>query len=343
MQWAAAFSAAVRSVATRIAPGMHKSFESGPDAFSYERLGETFVEERQAWHAWTRWQSEPAAGVPPEAVEDGFLLAVLGRIETDLSVVTDLDTVARQAGLSPFHFHRRFAETMGETLGAYTRRIRLEHAATIICRTSTGILDAALRTGYNSQPAFTRAFSRRFGMTPSRMRAMVLASTPAPRRLHHDLVEGTAAVRQPAARLIAMRFHGGLDLIPYHWRRFARALQAAGVSLDGLSPVGILYDDPALTGPERMRYDCAIIDPGLGLPALRAPFRRLDMREGFFASLDLAGPQHLIAEAIFGVCVIWLPRARRGFGETPAYVIYRAPPWETGHQVAVTVRVPTDR
>ncbi len=313
------------------------------EMISYERFGRTFVEERQSWHAWLRWEADDLSGVPPVAVADRFLLTALDRIEADLSVFADLEGVASDAGLSPFHFHRRFAEVMGETFGAYVRRIRLEHAATIICRTSTGILDAALRTGYGSQPAFTRAFARRFGTTPNRMRTMAQAATPLPGVLHRNLADAASPMQQANAALIAMRCHGGLDLIPTHWRRFAQALQAAGFSLDGLQPVGILYDDPALTAPERMRYDCTVIDPGLTFPALRAPLRRIAMTAGAYASLPVQGPHRLLAEAVFAVCAVWMPRARRVFGEAPAYVAYVRPPWALGAHVDAVVRVPIDR
>lgn len=332
---------------------MHK-FHDGPfaeslnttrtsDLISYERLGRTFVEERQSWHAWLRWEAEHLSGVPPLAVTDRFLLSALDRIESDLSSVADLESVAAHVGLSPFHFHRRFADMMGESFGAYGRRIRLEHAATLICRSSTGILDAALRTGYGSQPAFTRAFSRRFAMAPSRMRAAVQGATPSPGALHRALADATIPRQQAAARHIAMRFHGGLELIPAHWRQFAHALKEAGFALDGLQAVGILRDDPALTAPERMRYDCTIVDPGLTFPALRAPLRRLALGAGAFAAVPVQGPPHVVAEAIFAVCAVWMPRARRVFGEAPAYVAYARPPWEVGTHVDAVVRVPIDR
>lgn len=322
---------------------MRKLHDFPPDDFSYERHGEVAIVARQSWQAWTHWPTDLPASAPPETVEDRVLLAALDRIERDLSARLDLETIAADVGLSPFHFHRRFAEAMGETIGAYVRRTRLEHAATIICRTPTPILDAALRTGYNSQPAFTRAFARRFATTPSRMRAVIAAATPNATQLHHDLVQGTTAVRKEKTDLIAMRFHGGLHLIPNHWRRFARSIRAAGVSLDGAQPIGILYDDPALTAPERMRYDCALVDSGSTFPPLRAPLRRLRMREGAYAGVNVTGPHHLIAEAIFGVCLLWLPRARRLFGDAPAYEVYRAPPWASDGHFEARVLVPLDR
>lgn len=277
---------------------------------------------------------------PPTLVGAGFLLTTLDWIESDISAPRTLEAAAARVGMSPFHFHRRFAELMGETFGAYVRRTRLAHAAALICRSSTSIIEASLRTGYGSQAAFTRAFTRQFAMAPNRLRALAQARAPQPRRLHVDLVEPAAPVRQATLPLIGMRFHGPLAQVPAHWRRFASALQAAGLPLEQMTAVGILYDDPGFTAPEQIRYDCTVVDTHSTFPNLRAPLRRLSLRESAFIRLDVDGPYGLIPEAVFGVCAVWLPRNRRALGETPAYEMYRAPPWLAQDRFHVSLLVP---
>lgn len=284
-----------------------------------------------SWHAWTRWPPEPATGIP-ERVEEAFVLRVLDRIEADVSRVDDLEALAALAGLSLFHFHRRFAEVMGETVVAYGRRIRLEAAASRICRTPVPILAAAHAVGYGSQAAFTRAFSRRFGLTPNRLRALAAKVAPAPRLLHHDVVAQTQVVPQPEVTLLAMRFHGGFARVPGHWRQFGAELDAAGLAPKGdtqvgVTAVGLLHDDPALTPPAHMRFDGAVIDPDPSGPPPPAPFRRLVLRAGEMAELPLSGPPEVVPEALFGLCALWLPRAGRGLGPGPARLVHAAPPW----------------
>lgn len=268
-----------------------------------------------------------ALPLAPKPVGAGFLLSTLDWIESDTSAPRTLEAAAARVGMSPFHFHRRFTELMGETFGAYVRRTRLAHAAALICRSSTSIIEASLRSGYSSQAAFTRAFTRQFAMAPNRLRAVAQAQAPSPQRLHFDLVDQAASVRQSALPLIGMRFHGPLLHVPNHWQHFASALQSAGLPLEHMTAVGILYDDPGFTAPEQIRYDCTVVDTHSTFPALRAPLRRLSLREAAFVRLDVDGPYHLIPEAVFGVCAVWLPRNRRALGEAPAYEMYRAPPW----------------
>lgn len=288
----------------------------------------------------TELWAESLPTAPPTLVGAGFLLSTLDWIESDTSAARTLEAAAGRVGMSPFHFHRRFAELMGETFGAYVRRTRLAHAAALICRSSTSIIEASLRSGYGSQAAFTRAFARQFAMAPNRLRAIAQAQAPRPQRLHVDLVDQAAPVRQGALPLIGMRFHGPLSHVPSHWQHFAAALQAAGLPLAQVTAVGILYDDPGFTAPEQIRYDCTVVDTYSTFPALRAPLRRLSLRESAFVRLDVDGPYHLIPEAVFGVCAVWLPRNRRALGEVPAYEMYRTPPWLANGSFRASLLVP---
>src|SRR3981081_2505903 len=80
----------------------------------------------------------------------------------------DLETLAEVAHFSPFHFHRLFSAWMGETLGDYLRRRRVEIAATrLVGQPRVRVLQIALSVGFGSAEAFARAFKTRFGCSPT--------------------------------------------------------------------------------------------------------------------------------------------------------------------------------
>ncbi|HOG94017.1 MAG TPA: AraC family transcriptional regulator, partial [Opitutaceae bacterium] len=54
---------------------------------------------------------------------------VLLYIDQHRSEKLTLETLAAVACLSPFHFHRLFRAMLGEPLGQYVQRVRLETAA----------------------------------------------------------------------------------------------------------------------------------------------------------------------------------------------------------------------
>src|SRR2546423_12242163 len=82
-----------------------------------------------------------------------------------------LERLAGVANFSPFHFHRLFSAWMGETLGEYLRRRRLELGAQrLVSQPAVPVLQVALSVGFGSTEAFARAFKTRFGVTPSSWR-----------------------------------------------------------------------------------------------------------------------------------------------------------------------------
>jgi AraC family transcriptional regulator len=79
--------------------------------------------------------------------------------------------LAAAAHLSRFHFDRLVSAALGEPPGAFRRRLLLERAAIQLARTDDPVIDVATVAGYGSPDAFTRAFSRAFGSTPSDYRS----------------------------------------------------------------------------------------------------------------------------------------------------------------------------
>jgi AraC family transcriptional regulator len=93
---------------------------------------------------------------------------VLAHIDQHLDRALSLPELAEVAHFSPFHFHRLFAAWMGETLGEYLRRRRVEVAAMrLSAQLRVKVLNVALSVGFGSSEAFTRAFRLRFGCAPS--------------------------------------------------------------------------------------------------------------------------------------------------------------------------------
>jgi AraC-like DNA-binding protein len=81
-----------------------------------------------------------------------------------------LAEIAREAALSPFHFHRLFRAAWGETVHGYIRRLRLDRARCLLRETGRPIADLALDCGFESVGSFTTLFSRQCGVSPARFR-----------------------------------------------------------------------------------------------------------------------------------------------------------------------------
>jgi len=91
-------------------------------------------------------------------------------IEENLSEEIDPGKAAQKACCSAFHFQRMFMMVTGVTLAEYIRRRRLTLAAMELSSGKEKVVDIAVKYGYDSPDAFTRAFRNVHGITPQAAR-----------------------------------------------------------------------------------------------------------------------------------------------------------------------------
>src|SRR5512136_1569096 len=91
------------------------------------------------------------------AVYVSRLNKVIDYIHANLEQPLSLNVLASVAGFSPFHFHRIFKSLVGETLGDYIQRARLEKSANMLLNgPRDNILEIALSCGFSSAAIFSR-------------------------------------------------------------------------------------------------------------------------------------------------------------------------------------------
>jgi len=81
-----------------------------------------------------------------------------------------LAEAAREACLSPYHFHREFRRVFGETPHQYLTRRRLERAKVLLTQEGPSVLDVCLASGFESPASFSLLFRRHFGASPRQFR-----------------------------------------------------------------------------------------------------------------------------------------------------------------------------
>ncbi|MDX8366099.1 AraC family transcriptional regulator [Cytobacillus sp. IB215665] len=98
------------------------------------------------------------------------LSKTINYIENNLTNKLTIEDISRFSGYSKFHFQRLFHQVVGETVGQYIMNRRLAEAATLLVNDSMSILQIALQLGYESHEVFTRAFNKRYKMSPYQFR-----------------------------------------------------------------------------------------------------------------------------------------------------------------------------
>ncbi|MEM7769353.1 MAG: AraC family transcriptional regulator [Cyanobacteria bacterium P01_A01_bin.37] len=93
------------------------------------------------------------------------LQSVKALVESDLEGALTVAQLARAAGLSPYHFSRKFCASTGQSPHQFVITFRLERARSLIAA-GTGIADAAIGSGFSSQSHLHHHFRTAFGITP---------------------------------------------------------------------------------------------------------------------------------------------------------------------------------
>ncbi len=223
---------------------------------------------------------------------------VLNYIDAHIDEPLDGAHLADIANFSRFHFHRIFAAWMGETLGSYAQRRRLEKAALrLSCGSRETVLEIALATGFQSGEAFARAFKLKFGCTPSAWRATTpqrlkaqaavirqpagshesnpdqvfgnrhqaaewpFAEADGSNRLSEGIAMEVRIIELPKARVAYQRLIGPYGpAIGEFWRSTITPWMYSH-GLGDRTCYGIGHDDPSITPPDKCRYDACVDVP----------------------------------------------------------------------------------
>ncbi len=87
-----------------------------------------------------------------------------------------MDDLAKQVGLSPRHFNRRFKKATGETPISYIQQIRIEEAKRRLETTNDNINEITWKTGYEDISTFRRLFKKHTSLSPKEYRQKFFTS-----------------------------------------------------------------------------------------------------------------------------------------------------------------------
>lgn len=111
-------------------------------------------------------------------------------IELYLTDTIEYKQLAKIVCCSVYHFQRMFSFISGVTLSEYIRRRRLTLAANELQNKDSKIIDIALKYGYESPEAFSRAFKSMHGVAPTAARNMGVTLKAYPRMTFFLSIKG---------------------------------------------------------------------------------------------------------------------------------------------------------
>jgi AraC-like DNA-binding protein len=91
-----------------------------------------------------------------------------------------IQDIAREAGMSPFHFIRRFEALFGVTPHQFRIQSRVDEAKLLLAKGQHSVTEVCMEVGFSSLGSFSDLFTRRTGAAPSvyQRRARVVVQVP---------------------------------------------------------------------------------------------------------------------------------------------------------------------
>ncbi len=244
-------------------------------------------------------------------------------MERNLGQTCAIAHVAAQTGLSLHHFHRLFIEEIAEPPASFLRRIRMDNAAFRLKWSDEPVALVAHAVGFQSRPAFTRAFERRFGLSPAQYRQQ-----------HRDGFDLSTQVGGRDIRLrsvdsftlLAKRYTGCVFDVRACWQDFLSHLPD-DIARTGLY-IGQLHDDFRITEAGKVRYDCGVtvgnLDPDrVGILAVKG-VHLIETHAGRYATIRHEGHFEQVV-ASYDLCSGWLTPNGYAPGIKPALEVHTIP------------------
>ncbi|MEV1294630.1 AraC family transcriptional regulator [Pseudonocardia sp. NPDC049635] len=241
-------------------------------------------------------------------------------IEERLDREFDVREVAAVAATSEYQLRRVFSVLAGMLLSEYVRRRRMTVAACAVRAGGEAVQDIAVRFGYSSADAFSRAFRGVHGIGPEQARRPDAVLVSQPRLAFHLTVDGRTDMRykiveKPAFRVAGRRVRATVAFqgVNAEVDRFVRALPDSDwelfEELSDQEPHGAVtvWDDADGSGPaEGSEADC-YIGAVTGRPAPDG-LDVLEVPAHTWASFTASGPFPEALETLWrAVGAEWLP------------------------------------
>ena len=186
---------------------------------------------------------------------------VVAYINNHLDETLDLKTLANEAALSDFHFHRIFKALKGEAIGGYITRLRLEATARLLRYTALTIEEIAFNIGYETPASLSKAFKKQYGISPTEYRTNKDTYIMKKEIINLDLaLKVPKIVTLEPKNLIYVALTGAYGSLDYGkaYEQLWAVIKAQKLFTKGIESICISYDDPKITEGSLQRSDVCL-------------------------------------------------------------------------------------
>ena len=254
--------------------------------------------------------------------------AVLAHIDAHLEDALDVEQLAEVAAFSKYHFHRQFTLLFGMNVGRYVQLLRLKRAAhQLAYRDAARITDIALACGYEAPEAFTRAFRKQAGQSPTDFRDTPQWGTWAADLHALRALRSQHMPAQPQARsvdimerqdvpVVAIEHHGDPARLGQTIRTFIAWRREHRLHPSVSATYNIVYNNPDDVPPDAFRMDiCAAVREPVVSNA--AGIIAKTLAGGRYAVLRHTGSDDTLDQSVAYLYADWLPISGEALRDAP--------------------------
>jgi len=275
----------------------------------------------------------------------GRINRVIDYIRRDITGDLRLEALAQVANFSPYHFHRVFKATVGETVNTFIRRVRIQRAASqLIYNPKKSITRIATDCGFSSPSSFARDFRQAYGMSASQFRAggqdsivkvretlsqegAEFAENPVPRNDWTPMEFNVEVKVMPEFHVAYIRHVGRYNRIGASFERLMRWAGPRGLlRFPETSVIGIYHDSPDVTPVDQLRSDACVTVP-VGT-SVEGEVGAMTIPGGKFAVAHVEIDRTQYVEAWDRLIGDWLPRSGYQPDDRLCYELYLNKPEE---------------
>ncbi|MBU0763534.1 MAG: GyrI-like domain-containing protein [Bacteroidetes bacterium] len=271
---------------------------------------------------------------------------VLLYINAHLEENLELEKLATVSNFSVFHFHRILRAHLNESVGLYIYRVRMDTAAKLISLTEMQINEIGWKVGYDTPSSFSKAFRKRFGVSPQEYRNAdneALNYNVSFDKSKTEIEMKTKIKELNEKRIIFIHAIGkyGDESISPAWDKlidFAKKNRLFGWKTEFF---GICHDDPGVTEEDKCRYDACITIAKEVKPEGEVGVTTIS--GGKYAIFRVKGSYEQLDKAYTYIFRTWLPESGYKLRDVPSLEKYLNSPKRTKpHKLQTEIYIPVE-
>lgn len=252
---------------------------------------------------------------------------IIEYINNHLDTKIEIKTLAKLSCFSPFHFHRISRALLGEPIGKYISRTRLETAAKMLRYSKLNIENIAYNVGFDTPSSLTKAFKSHFGITPNQYRKDKSFTIKT-----RTIMKTTLNIKKPKIQDIEgktclyLRMHGAYQTLDYAgaWEKLWGQIKTQKLFTKGIQMFGLPHDDPKVTDEDKIRYDACLVVHKDAEPTGKIGVKTL--KGGKFAVFLYQGSYKYFAEVYDYIFNDWLLNSEHELRDEPVRERYISHP-----------------